>query len=662
MKCPKCHNIHKYRDGMTCRCGYGFVLNPKIYQMGDGAFLATVRKASGNSSQVFTERQLYTAFCQRHPRRATIIASNILAAISATVGAVALTVNLIVGIVFLVLATAFVACAILADALDYAHRQGVVHRDIKPDNVLVDDESGRPMLTDFGVAKSKAFGPTLTEIGVALGTPHYMSPEQASGELDIDGRSDLYSLGVMAYQMITGRLPFDADGFHEVLMQHMTTPPVPVAELQPDTPSDLLAVVGKCLQKEPVARWEDAQSLRRSLRMENSGRDDLPEELRALESTWSSTGFLITLGSAFAIHISRLWDVPWDGGVSWSLLPVGLASGMLFTWVHWQNELAPKGWSRKATLKVMFREPKWWMGWYPESLRRPSSMWHRLPFAFKVSRSVTFYGVFTAFGVMYALLFAMVAEPARWYGSSLADWLLGSGFAVVIAGLMPMGILHSRLLKRGLSHKETFAFFGSVMHKVDPSFWNKPHIAAILLPAELSPPTETIGDPKNVADLLEAITRAEREVDSPLKEIAREAVSAARRVVSAVEHYSNEIDTLLRDADPEEGARLEGKLKAPGETTEAKRTDHQRMRLLLEEQLALYRKLDDQLAHARDRRDHLTEMLRALWLQTANLRAQTAQQTIDMSDVTGNIRAVCEDIERHVSATEETVKVLTPSE
>ena len=95
----------------------------------------------------------------------------------------------------------------LADALDYAHRQGVIHRDIKPDNVLLDDESGRPMLTDFGVAKARASGATLTEAGAVVGTAHYMSPEQASGARDLDGRSDLYGLGILMFEMLTGAVP-----------------------------------------------------------------------------------------------------------------------------------------------------------------------------------------------------------------------------------------------------------------------------------------------------------------------------------------------------------------------------------------------------------------------------------------------------------------------
>src|SRR5450830_736390 len=100
----------------------------------------------------------------------------------------------------------------VADALSYAHAAGVVHRDIKPDNILLDSATGRPMVTDFGITRAMdgSGDSRLTATGMAIGTPAYMSPEQAAGERDIDGRSDLYSLGILVYQMLTGEPPFIA--------------------------------------------------------------------------------------------------------------------------------------------------------------------------------------------------------------------------------------------------------------------------------------------------------------------------------------------------------------------------------------------------------------------------------------------------------------------
>src|SRR5687768_12614110 len=143
----------------------------------------------------------------------------------------------------------------VADALDYAHRQGVVHRDIKPDNILVDRMTGRPLVTDFGIARAAAEESRLTVTGVAVGTPAYMSPEQAMGEREVDGRSDLYSLGVVAYQMISGETPFKAINTPAMLMKHVSEPPPPLRGKRPDVPPGLVSAVERALAKRPEDRW-----------------------------------------------------------------------------------------------------------------------------------------------------------------------------------------------------------------------------------------------------------------------------------------------------------------------------------------------------------------------------------------------------------------------
>ena len=154
-----------------------------------------------------------------------------------------------------------------ADALSAAHAVSIIHRDIKPDNILLEGPRGRVMVTDFGIAKalSAGSGATLTGAGVAIGTPAFMSPEQAAGEREIDGRSDLYSLGIVSYQMLTGELPFNAPTVAGILMKQITEVAPDVRTRRDDVPEDLALAVSRCLEKDPENRWPTADTLRRSL-------------------------------------------------------------------------------------------------------------------------------------------------------------------------------------------------------------------------------------------------------------------------------------------------------------------------------------------------------------------------------------------------------------
>jgi serine/threonine-protein kinase len=150
----------------------------------------------------------------------------------------------------------------VADALAYAHERGVIHRDIKPDNILIDAQSGRPMVTDFGIARAVTEGDSrLTATGIAIGTPTYMSPEQAAGERAIDGRSDLYSLGVVGYQMLTGEPPFTANSTPAILVKHISEQPTPVEQRRSDVPPDLARIIMTLLEKEPSNRFPSASAV-----------------------------------------------------------------------------------------------------------------------------------------------------------------------------------------------------------------------------------------------------------------------------------------------------------------------------------------------------------------------------------------------------------------
>src|SRR5687767_10827158 len=150
----------------------------------------------------------------------------------------------------------------VADALDYAHRHGVIHRDIKPENILLHD--GRPMVMDFGIALavSAAAGGRMTETGLSLGTPHYMSPEQATAEKDISARSDMYSLASVLYEMLAGQPPHSGGSAQQIIMKIVTQEAAPVTTFRKAVPSNVAAAVAKALEKLPADRFQVPQNSR----------------------------------------------------------------------------------------------------------------------------------------------------------------------------------------------------------------------------------------------------------------------------------------------------------------------------------------------------------------------------------------------------------------
>ncbi|NWG16881.1 MAG: protein kinase [Chloroflexi bacterium] len=148
----------------------------------------------------------------------------------------------------------------IADALTYAHQRGVLHRDIKPSNIVL-DASGTPYLTDFGLARIAQAGESTMSQDMILGTPQYISPEQARGERNLDSRTDVYSFGVILYEMVVGRVPFNADTPYAIVHDHIYSPlPMP-GELNPDVPPAVERVLVKALAKNPAERYESAADL-----------------------------------------------------------------------------------------------------------------------------------------------------------------------------------------------------------------------------------------------------------------------------------------------------------------------------------------------------------------------------------------------------------------
>ena len=166
----------------------------------------------------------------------------------------------------------------LAWGLGYAHANGVIHRDVKPDNILIEQSSGRAMLADFGIAFA-ADASRNTSAGQLLGTPHYVSPEQANG-IPLDGRSDLYSLGASVFYALTGHTLFEASTPYAIIAKHLNEPPPPLASVRPDLPRQLTEAVDRCLAKDPEQRFPTGEELAEALAATGLTEHEIPATIR----------------------------------------------------------------------------------------------------------------------------------------------------------------------------------------------------------------------------------------------------------------------------------------------------------------------------------------------------------------------------------------------
>jgi len=510
----------------------------------------------------------------------------------------------------------------IADALDHAHRQGVVHRDVKPDNVLLEDESGRALLTDFGVAKAAGKGETLTRTGSVVGTPHYMSPEQAAGRADIDGRTDIYSLGVMAYAMLAGRLPFEGSTAADVLTKHLTQEPPPLRSLAATVSDSTVQAVERCLAKDPARRWPDARSLK--LAMGTLDESQLPDSLQAVQGQGVPGAAIAMLWLLF------VWGIVVNMQKAPPLVFVLNGGVVAFVYIFVIARLRLEGFSLRQSQRAIWTEPAWWPFWYPRALRRPGNVWDRLP---SFMRHVRWW--IPAFWI-YLCVAVATTEPSRFFTLKAA-----SIAAMVALWVFLVARARRELRRKGLAPGDVHR----VMLSVAPSrvsFWARPHIAAVLAPATRAEPSRREGTPH---DQLQSILRHANELSGPLRPLGAEAAVAARQLIASIEHADQEIAELARNLEPGEEQRLADKIEAlapaPGRDDE-----YAPMRQLLEKQLELIRGLSGRIEEAREARSRQVEMLKTLNLHLASLRARAAETPTEVRSLSERVRGLCDDIGR----------------
>jgi hypothetical protein len=510
----------------------------------------------------------------------------------------------------------------IASALEHAHRQGVVHRDVKPENVLIDDESGRAMLTDFGVAKAAGDGETMTAHGAVIGTPHYMSPEQAEGIAAVDGRSDIYSLGVMAYAVLSGRLPFEGKTAADVLTKHLTRQPPPLRSLNPAISPSTAQAIERCLAKDPARRWADAKALRLAL---GAGDDShLPDALQAVEGRGiPGLALVVAWVTGFWLFGEKygFWD---DGGfIFFMLMSVCFPLMYLFLLFRIRHE----GFSFGQSQAAIWREPSWWLWWYPRAWRRRGNVWDQLPGSVRKLRSL-----------LPVLVFAVPLLLPIWIlflqDLVATDRPMEIVVISMIAAALFTWITESRRARKELAQKGVEAEEANrILYSAPPSrtsFWRRPHIAEALTLAERA------GGSESPDSYLQSVLRYAEQLPLPLRPLGSEAAAAGRMLIAAIDDSDREIAELARSLDPGEEARVTAKVGALGDESAG-------MRMLLEQELELIRGISERIEEAKETRNRRLEMLRSLSVHLASLRAQSVE-TREAGSVTERVRALCEQI------------------
>lgn len=248
----------------------------------------------------------------------------------------------------------------IAWALGYAHARGVVHRDIKPENILIDRESRRPMVADFGIAQVSRV-PRMTMAGEIVGTPEFMSPEQCAGD-HIDGRSDIYSLGIIGYCVLTGSVPFTGPDIRSILTRHMSVEPRPLHEVRPDLPAHLVATITRCLAKERDARFHTAEALSHALEESMDSPRQVPLPIRTYlrrfrRPQWEML-LLASVACAAAFGLGQM-VMRGRGGLTTEALLAGAALGLAwlaFTEFRETGALVRAGYGHADLMRVLRAE------------------------------------------------------------------------------------------------------------------------------------------------------------------------------------------------------------------------------------------------------------------------------------------------------------------
>jgi serine/threonine-protein kinase len=516
----------------------------------------------------------------------------------------------------------------LADALECAHRNGIVHRDIKPSNIMLEEQSGRAILADFGVSKVEDGADALTDTGMIVGTPSFMSPEQALGAADVDERSDIYSLGAVGYTMLAGREPFAGVHANDIAQWRVVHDPKPLSSILPTVPAALEAVIARSMARSRDARYPDARSFRDALaRAGEAGAAHLPESLRDLP-TFGPYALLWAL--AWSLLAFRKFS---SAGERTLLLLIALLVPVGF-WFHIRNT-GRHGLRARELATVAFWPPEWWGMWWPRRLRRPNDLWRRLPWPARLAR-VVMSVFFVALPFMILMRQRFAAELAQATGSGEPLWFVAMEWTLVLGAAVVMFGAIVWAMRRPLAWGESMrVLFGATT--TTPG-WSEPHIARLLVPADgvRKPDRDSPGDH------LRAIEELVSSMAEPRLAVATAARDTARALVQAIESCDVEmasLSALSGDAEIDRLTAHAAELRSPVLKTGARRSEE--LAVLVERELELVLQMRDRREVVSQQRGKDMNLLRGIWSQLSAIRDAGAE---------GRLSQLLADAERELAS------------
>lgn len=550
----------------------------------------------------------------------------------------------------------------VADGLAYAHAQGVVHRDIKPDNILIEQSGGRALVTDFGIARAAEGDLRLTATGVAVGTPAYMSPEQAMGEKDVDGRADIYALGVVGWQMLAGELPFHAENTPGMLMKHISEAPRPLARLRDGLPVNLVYAIERAMAKSRADRWPDAAAFGAAL-------DERAEAPSAAFSNAETPP-----GSPAVLHPERRPpppDEPLDAaprGPSsakpWRFDPVRSASQSdsgahaIREWREqrqaWRERYKPAPIDHEPLTRRERRELRREERARSDAARSPEERIRSVQAA--AVRYVTLVGFLAMVNFFTSPRFPWFIFPALGLGLSLAS-RVGS---LWVDGI-PIWRLFRRQPPTGPETPGEPAAAGatgargaraSARHRLPrlPA----PDLSGVSADVLEGPHGATVREAAEAKVLItDVVTRLPESERLSLPDVQATA-TALEEKIRALAVALHQLD---RDASPDALRRLEQKL-ADARVASGDATERERRIMLLERQQSTLKDLAERRAAVAQQMENAALLLQTMKLDLLRLRSSGVESTIADSTLgTQEARAVAVDIERLVDAANEVRKL-----